>query len=71
MIIYKIENKINGKIYIGLTTKDLSHRIAEHIRENKSYIQKALDKYGLESFAISIIDYADSIEVLKEKVSEK
>jgi len=48
MIIYKIKNNINGKVYIGLTTKDVSKRISEHIAENKSYIQKALNKYGLQ-----------------------
>ena len=67
MIIYKIVNNINNKIYIGLTTKDLSRRVAEHIRENKSYVQKALNKYGLESFTISVIDHAESKEILKEK----
>lgn len=67
MIIYKIENNINGKIYIGLTTKGLSKRIAEHIAENKSYIQKALNKYGLQSFTASIIDSAESREILCEK----
>jgi group I intron endonuclease len=67
MIIYKIENNINGKIYIGLTTKDLSKRIAEHVAENKSYVQKALNKYGLQSFAMSIIDSAESREILCEK----
>ena len=63
MIIYKIENNINGKIYIGLTTKDQCKRIAQHVIENKSYIQKALNKYGLQSFSISVIDEADSKEV--------
>jgi group I intron endonuclease len=67
MIIYKIENNINGKIYIGLTTKDLSKRIAGHIAENKSYIQKALNKYGLQSFTVSVIDSAESREILCEK----
>lgn len=67
MIIYKIRNKINKKIYIGLTTKDLSKRIAEHVSENKSYIQKALNKYGLQSFAVTIIDSAESRAVLCEK----
>lgn len=67
MIIYKIENNINGKIYIGLTTKGLGKRIAQHVIENKSYIQKALNKYGLQSFTISVIDEADSKEVLCEK----
>jgi group I intron endonuclease len=67
MVIYKIVNNINEKVYIGLTTKDLSRRISEHIQENKSYIQRALNKYGLESFTISIIDCADTKEILKEK----
>lgn len=67
MIIYKIQNNINGKIYIGLTTKDLSRRIAEHIAENKSYIQKALNKYGVQSFSIAVIDSAESREALCEK----
>ena len=66
MIIYKAENKINGKIYIGQTKNDLSKRIASHVRSN-SYIGRALRKYGLESFAISVIDHADTKEVINEK----
>jgi group I intron endonuclease len=67
MIIYKIKNRINGKVYVGLTTKDLSKRIAGHISENKSYVQKALNKYGLQSFDVSIIDSAESKDILFEK----
>jgi group I intron endonuclease len=67
MIIYKIKNNVNGKIYIGLTTKDLSKRIAEHVVENKSYIQKALNKYGIQAFTISVIDSAESRDILCEK----
>lgn len=67
MIIYKIENKINGKIYIGQTKKDVSRRIATHIKNNKHYVQKALNKYGLESFVISVIDEARTQESLDEK----
>jgi group I intron endonuclease len=67
MIIYKIENKINGKIYIGKTTKLLNQRIAGHIKQNHSRIQKALRKYGIESFIISTIDSATSQESLNEK----
>jgi group I intron endonuclease len=67
MIIYKIENKINGKIYIGQTREGLSKRIARHIRTNRYYIQKALNKYGLESFIISVIAEATTKKVLDEK----
>ena len=68
MIVYKIVNNINEKIYVGITKYSLSERVAGHIRD-KSYIGKALRKYGLESFTLSVIDEASSVEVLKEKES--
>jgi hypothetical protein len=67
MIIYKIQNKINGKIYIGQTKYPLSKRIGEHLAEKKSFVQKALNKYGLQSFDISIIDSAETREILSDK----
>jgi group I intron endonuclease len=67
MIIYKIANNINGKIYVGQTIKSLDHRICCHLRLNKTPVQKALNKYGIQSFIISIIDTAESKEVLDEK----
>ena len=66
-IVYKVHNKINGKIYIGVTTKGLSRRISEHVMENSSPVQKALNKYGLQSFDISVIDYAEDKEALFDK----
>jgi group I intron endonuclease len=69
MIIYKIENKINGKIYIGQTKKDLYERISNHLKPSNraSRIGNALRKYGLQSFNISIIDETDLKEILNEK----
>lgn len=66
MIIYKIENKINGKIYVGQTKYSLKKRIATHMNAN-FYIGKALRKYGLESFVTSIIDKSTTREGLNEK----
>ena len=34
MIIYKIQNKINGKIYIGQTKGELGKRICGHVRSD-------------------------------------
>ncbi len=66
MIIYKLENKINGKIYVGQTQREISQRLATHLHA-KTYIGNVLKKYGLQSFTISIIDYADDKNVLTEK----
>lgn len=35
MIIYKLTNKINGKIYIGQTIKSFEERLRGHIYDSK------------------------------------
>lgn len=71
MIIYKIQNKINGKIYIGLTTKiDWWKRIIEHSsgrKDKNSVIHCALIKYGLDNFNINVIDTCKNKKELIEK----
>ena len=66
MIIYKITNKINGKIYIGQTIQTLNARMRQHLSPPKSHtisaIDAALKKYSINSFTIEIIDAAESIE---------
>ena len=60
MIIYKIVNNINNKIYIGLTTCTLKHRWQQHLTEsrnlnNKRHLYQSMRKYGIENFSISAI----------------
>ena len=72
MVIYKVKNKINGKIYIGQTIRDLDKRIGGHLREskleggNKPFVN-AIKKYGIENFEWEIIDEATSLDELDEK----
>lgn len=66
MIIYRIVNNINNKIYIGKTIHSLNARVSTHLRSH-SYIGNALRLYGLQSYTISVIDEASSKEVLNEK----
>lgn len=70
MIIYKLTNTINGKIYIGKTGRTLEERMAEHIRHNYMVVDKAIRKYGVDSFIVETVDSADSLEELdiKEQV---
>lgn len=69
MIVYKVTNKINGKIYIGITIKTLEHRKRIHIRDSKTkdtYFYRALRKYGEDNFEWEIIDTAETKEELEE-----
>jgi group I intron endonuclease len=65
MIVYKIQNKINGKIYIGMTKLSIERRVFGHLCA-ETYIGRSLRKYGLQSFDIEIIDLAEDREALAE-----
>lgn len=63
--IYKIENLINHKIYIGQTTKERptdrfsQHRyLARHPEQETSisYLHRAMNKYGIENFSFEVIE---------------
>ena len=71
MIIYKIINNINGKIYIGQTTRLLSDRWNDHknlaIHGSNLHLYCSMRKYGIDNFSIEIIDTATSKEELNAK----
>lgn len=66
--IYKIENQINNKIYIGLTklarpTDRFSKHKYEgrHLKPNDhSLLHKAMAKYGVDNFVFTIIEEVDN-----------
>ena len=69
MLIYKLKNNLNGKEYIGQTTRDLSRRLTQHksLKSNKCpYLKNAISKYGFEVFSVEILDKAESVEKLNE-----
>ena len=64
--IYKIENIINGKIYIGQSI-EIENRWKKHLKANDDFItHKAIRKYGKENFKFSIIEEC-GIEELDNK----
>ena len=62
-IVYCLENTINNKRYIGVTTRTLQKRFDEHCKAD-SYIGKSIRKYGTESFRKYVLDQAESHEDL-------
>ena len=63
--IYKITNKINGKIYIG-QSNDIKRRFLEHTYRDKLPIDIAIKKYGKENFSFEILEECPT-EQLNEK----
>ena len=70
--IYAIRNLINGKIYVGQTTRGVQCRWRAHIKglgSDRTYpgLKGALKKYGVENFSVEVIDTAASYEELDSK----
>lgn len=74
MVIYKITNIINNKIYIGRTL-NYKKRVRQHKqipfrkngKEKNRPLYKAMRKYGVDNFKFEIIDTAQTIDELNEK----
>lgn len=74
--IYKITNKVNGKIYIGQTMQSVEKRFKEHINAaktkysgNRYALQHAILKYGEDAFTIEVLgeypeELLDEMEIM-------
>jgi len=67
--LYKITNKVNGKLYIGMT-KDCTLRKRQHLTKTttSSLVCRAVKKYGKENFSFDILcvgpkDYIADLEI--------
>ena len=68
--IYKIENKINGKVYIGqsiaIKTRWQQHKYEAQTGESQAPLYLALRKYGIENFSFEVLEECPQ-ELLNEK----
>lgn len=71
--IYKITNKINGKMYIGKTVRTIEERWKEHLRDinrrsfEKRPLYNAMNKYGSENFYIEQIEEVKDVNNLNDR----
>jgi len=61
--IYKITNDINDKVYIGMTTRDVTIRWKEHLRRSSQLIDSTIQELGKEHFSIETIEECSDEEV--------
>ncbi len=71
MKVYCIENKINGKKYIGVTRGEIIGRFKQHKKltrsQHKCHLHNAMLSHGIDNFIVYEIDKADTKEELFEK----
>jgi len=70
--IYKIRNKLNGKIYVG-SSKELPSRWKHHVNSLKRgdhhsrHLQRAWNKYGEQWFEFEIIEYTEESTLVERE----
>lgn len=65
--IYKIQNKINGKCYIG-ASKNILIRVQQHIKRSNNFkLRQAMRKYGKENFTLTVLEIVADLTKLLER----
>lgn len=58
--IYKITNKVNGKVYIGQTRYTVEFRWRQHIhKKDNTHFHNAIRKYGVDNFIVETLEECD------------
>lgn len=75
VIIYLIENKINNKIYIGLTKNTLEKRWKQHFNKAlkndcNTPFYNAIRKYGIDCWNMKVVFECENTEIAKQKEIE-
>lgn len=66
MMIYKITNCLNGKIYVGQTNQTLKKRFQNH-KSSNSMLGRDIREYGEENFKIECIETCQTLDELDRR----
>lgn len=76
MIIYKITNLVNNKVYIGQTVNSFNQRYSgagvgveriTHLKATNEHLLRAIGKYGTKNFKVEIIEQCNTVEELNSR----
>jgi len=69
MIVYRIRNKLDGKMYIGQTKYSLKKRWGEHCYQwsDCRYLSRAIKKHGKGGFEVSVLARCNSLEEMNHR----
>ena len=65
-VVYKITNRLNGKIYVGQTIRPLKERFNGH-KNGSLFVDKEIQKYGAENFTIEVLEECETQKQLREQ----
>ncbi|ETT37032.1 hypothetical protein C161_11003 [Paenibacillus sp. FSL R5-192] len=69
--IYVITNKVNGKRYVGYTSKGYESRFNDHIKQSRGsserYLCRAIRKYGKDQFYTELIEQVETLAEAAER----
>lgn len=74
MIVYYLENKITGEMYIGATHHTIWYRVRAHLNlyhSKTSRLSKSVTEYGKENFAYGVLHKCSSQEEMHLKEKEE
>ncbi len=67
MVVYRVTNTVNGKVYVGRTVQSVNSRWRQHVSDVRRYtfpLHNAIRKYGPDAFIVKILYHAKTREEL-------
>jgi group I intron endonuclease len=72
--VYLVQNKLNDKLYVGMTTRTLLERMVGHLKgsttASPTHFERALEVHGIKNFAYATLHESNDLEELYTKECE-